>query len=46
MDFTYSPKVEALRERLLAFMATVVYPNERTYFDQVASAANRWESPR
>ena len=45
MDFTYSPKVEALRERLLAFMATVVYPNERTYFDQVASAANRWESP-
>ena len=45
MDFTYSPKVEALRERLLAFMETVVYPNERTYFDQVASAANRWESP-
>ena len=45
MDFTYSPKVEALRERLLAFMATVVCPNERTYFDQVASAANRWESP-
>jgi acyl-CoA dehydrogenase len=45
MDFTYSPKVEALRERLLAFMETVVYPNERTYIDQVASAANRWESP-
>ena len=45
MDFTYSPTVEALRERLLAFMKRVVYPNERTYFDQVASAANRWESP-
>ena len=45
MDFTYSPTVELLREQLLAFMKTVVYPNERTYFDQVSSAANRWASP-
>ena len=45
MDFTYSAKVEALRERLLAFMDDVVYPNEQTYADQVASSANRWESP-
>ena len=45
MDFAHSLTVEALREQLLAFMKTVVYPNERTYFDQVASAANRWESP-
>ena len=45
MDFTYSPKVEAFRERLLAFMDEVVYPNEQTYADQVASSTNRWVSP-
>ena len=40
MDFTYSVKVEALRGRLLAFMDAVVYPNEQTYFDQVAATPN------
>ena len=45
MDFTYGPKVQALREQLLAFMQTVVYPKERTYFDQVATGPNRWDSP-
>ena len=45
MDFTYSAKVETLRRQLLGFMDAVVYPNEQTYFDQVAAAANRWQSP-
>ena len=35
MNFDYTPKVEALRERLLAFMAARVYPNERRYRDEV-----------
>ena len=45
MDFAFSPPVSELRERLLAFMDEVVYPHERTYADQHAAAANRWESP-
>ena len=45
MDFTYSAKVETLRGQLLAFMNAVVYPNEQTYFDQIAATANRWQSP-
>ena len=39
MNFDYSPKVEALRERLVAFMAARVYPNERRFRDEVE--ANR-----
>ena len=46
MDFAFSARVSELRERLLAFMDEVVYPNERTYADQHAAAPNRWESPR
>ena len=45
MDFADTPRVVALRERLHAFMDTVVYPNERTYAEQHASADNHWASP-
>lgn len=45
MDFAEAPRVTALRERLLVFMDEVVYPNERTYAEQHAAAANRWETP-
>ena len=45
MDFAFSARVSELRERLLAFMDEVVYPNERTYSDQHTAAPNRWESP-
>ena len=45
MDFAYSTKTEALRQRLLTFMDEVVYPHERPYAAQVDAAANRWESP-
>ncbi len=39
MNFDYTPKVQALRERLLAFMAARVYPNEHRFRDEVE--ANR-----
>jgi len=38
VDFTYSPKVEALRSQLNDFMDRRVYPNEKTYRNQVAAA--------
>jgi acyl-CoA dehydrogenase len=34
MDFAYSPKVNALRERLEAFMAEHIYPNEVRYYQE------------
>ncbi|HWP65851.1 MAG TPA: acyl-CoA dehydrogenase family protein [Candidatus Limnocylindria bacterium] len=43
MDFEHSPKVKALMGRVQAFMDEHVYPNERTYEEQVA--ANRWMQP-
>src|SRR5687767_11475208 len=43
MDFRYSDKVEALRERLLAFMDEHVYPIEKARDAFVEDAANRWK---
>jgi acyl-CoA dehydrogenase len=43
MDFEYSDKVNALRERLRAFMDAHVYPNEATYAEQMAGAPDRWQ---
>jgi acyl-CoA dehydrogenase len=45
MDFTYTDKVERLRAQLLAFMDGVVYPNERTYFEQHEAGKDRWQTP-
>src|SRR5947207_11587046 len=45
MDFDYSPKVNALRQKLGAFMDEFVYPNQRRYHD-AASAADRWQPNR
>jgi acyl-CoA dehydrogenase len=45
MDFDHSPKVQDLQARLESFMAAHVYPNERTYFEQVNSGSDRWVSP-
>lgn len=39
MDFDYTPKVKAMREKLLAFMDEHIYPNENVYYAEVA--ANR-----
>src|SRR5207253_827354 len=41
MDFDYSPKVDALRQKLGAFMDEFVYPNQRRY-QEADSAADRW----
>ncbi len=45
MDFTYSQKVEGYRARLAAFMDEVVYPNERSFFEQVEASQDRWVVP-
>ncbi|MEP7198410.1 MAG: acyl-CoA dehydrogenase, partial [Chloroflexota bacterium] len=42
MDFDYSTKVSALRERLMAFMDEHIYPNEATYHAQIAEG-DRWQ---
>jgi acyl-CoA dehydrogenase len=34
MDFAYTPKVDALRQRLDAFMAEHIYPNEVRYYQE------------
>jgi acyl-CoA dehydrogenase len=45
MDFSYSPAVEALRERLSAFMDAHVYPNEAAYFAELDEGETRWTVP-
>lgn len=45
MDFDYTPRVAALRERLLGFMEQHVYPAERSYFDALAAGDSRWIVP-
>ena len=45
MNFDYTPKVSALRERLIAFMDEHVYPNEQTYHEYLAQAEDRWTIP-
>lgn len=45
MDFEYSPKVAALRERVSAFMERHVYPNEALYFATLDESASRWTIP-
>jgi acyl-CoA dehydrogenase len=45
MHFDYSDHVKALRGQLLAFMDDHVYPNERRFFEEIASnraAGNPW----
>jgi acyl-CoA dehydrogenase len=42
MDFAYSPKVEALRTRLIAFMDEHVYPNEARFHAEIAEG-DRWQ---
>jgi acyl-CoA dehydrogenase len=45
MLFYASQKVEELRLRLLEFMDQLVYPNERTFREQLRTGANRWQPP-
>jgi acyl-CoA dehydrogenase len=48
MDFGYDTRTEELREQLLSFMDTHVYPAEKVFAEQVADAAaagREWERP-
>lgn len=45
MDFAYSERVRKLRKRLMEFMEEVVYPNEKTYREQLEAGENRWKVP-
>ena len=45
MNFDFSPKVEDLRAKVGRFMDDHVYPNERTFEDQLASGPDRWQIP-
>jgi acyl-CoA dehydrogenase len=45
VDFSYSPKTQALQARVSAFMHEHVYPNEQRFFDEIAAntrAGKRW----
>jgi acyl-CoA dehydrogenase len=42
MDFAYSPRVQDLRKKLIAFMDEHIYPNERKYYEHVRGP-KRWE---
>ena len=49
MDFEYSPRVQEMRARLLAFMDEHIYPNERRFHDEVDAnrrAGNAWVPTR
>ncbi|BBL79772.1 acyl-CoA dehydrogenase [Rubrobacter xylanophilus] len=43
MDFAYSERVQELRGRLVEFMEEFVYPNEKTYKEQLEEATARGE---
>ena len=45
MNFDFSPKVEDLQAKVGRFMDDHVYPNERTFEDQLASGPDRWQIP-
>jgi acyl-CoA dehydrogenase len=45
MDFDYSRKVSAFRNRLLAFMEEHVYPAEHAYFARLDEGPSRWTVP-
>jgi acyl-CoA dehydrogenase len=45
MNFDFSPKVQLLRKRLLAFMDEFVYPHESTFREQLQNAASHWSPP-
>ncbi|MFY8119569.1 MAG: acyl-CoA dehydrogenase family protein, partial [Roseateles sp.] len=49
MHFDYSPKVQQLRERLLAFFEQHIYPNERRFHEEVEAnrrGGNAWVPTR
>jgi acyl-CoA dehydrogenase len=45
LNFDYTEKVQKLRARLESFMDELVYPNEKTYREQLEAAEDRWTVP-
>ncbi|MFK8015369.1 MAG: acyl-CoA dehydrogenase family protein [Gammaproteobacteria bacterium] len=45
MDFDFSPRVVALRERLERFMDEHIYPNEQPMLDHFAATDEPWNTP-
>jgi acyl-CoA dehydrogenase len=45
LNFDFSEKVQKLRARVESFMDEFVYPNERTYQEQLEAAEDRWTVP-
>ncbi|MDQ3892811.1 MAG: acyl-CoA dehydrogenase, partial [Actinomycetota bacterium] len=45
MNFDYSEKVQNLRAELERFMDEHVYPNEKTYEEQLQAFEDRWSIP-
>jgi len=45
MDFDYSKKTKMYLEQLTEFMDKHVYPNERTFVEQVNAGPTRWQVP-
>jgi len=45
MNFDHSQKVLDLREKLEAFMEEHVYPNEKTFHEQLEASDDRWSTP-
>ena len=43
--FEYSERTRDLKERLEAFMDEYVYPNEKTFREQLEAADDRWSTP-
>ncbi|AMQ05517.1 acyl-CoA dehydrogenase [Sporosarcina psychrophila] len=42
MNFSYSEKTIELQQKLTAFMEELVYPNEKTFDEQLNAQENRW----
>ena len=45
MNFDHTEKVLELREQLEGFMDEFVYPNEKTFHEQVETSEDRWSTP-
>jgi acyl-CoA dehydrogenase len=45
LNFDYSEKVQKLRAQVESFMGEFVYPNEKTFKEQLGAAENRWTVP-
>ncbi|MFC4023509.1 acyl-CoA dehydrogenase family protein [Oceanobacillus longus] len=46
MYFEHTDKVKELEEKLNEFMEEEIYPNEKTYKEQLNEGGNRWKAPQ